>query len=169
MKKSKVVLVALFGFAGLALFAFFVPITIRVHADSSTPGAPAYTEPLSSRAIPAPPPQFGGVIKDTYANSKPWWPPTIVPPKGAPNILLIMLDDAGYGDLLLIIEAIAEGGTALALIFLPGMVAQLLFREPVSAIGGVMARLGGIALLSLSKFAGRAVQNGRRCLPSPEC
>lgn len=24
-------------------------------------------------------------------------PPTIVPPKGAPNVLLIMLDDAGYG------------------------------------------------------------------------
>ncbi len=30
-------------------------------------------------------------------NSTPWWPPTTVPPKGAPNILLIMTDDAGYG------------------------------------------------------------------------
>jgi len=31
------------------------------------------------------------------ASSKPYWPPKIVPPKGAPNILLIMTDDQGYG------------------------------------------------------------------------
>ncbi len=30
-------------------------------------------------------------------NSKQYWPPTVVPPKGAPNILLIMTDDEGYG------------------------------------------------------------------------
>ena len=30
-------------------------------------------------------------------DSKPWWPPNIVPPKGAPNVLLIMTDDQGYG------------------------------------------------------------------------
>ena len=30
-------------------------------------------------------------------DSKPCWPPTVVPPKGAPNILLIMTDDQGYG------------------------------------------------------------------------
>jgi arylsulfatase A-like enzyme len=30
-------------------------------------------------------------------DSKPGWPPTIVPPKGAPNVLLIMTDDQGYG------------------------------------------------------------------------
>ena len=28
--------------------------------------------------------------------SKPSWPPRIVPPKGAPNILLIMTDDVGF-------------------------------------------------------------------------
>ena len=31
------------------------------------------------------------------ADSTPWWPPTTVPPKGAPNVLLIMTDDAGFG------------------------------------------------------------------------
>jgi hypothetical protein len=30
-------------------------------------------------------------------DSTPYWPPTVVPPKGAPNVLLIMTDDAGYG------------------------------------------------------------------------
>ena len=29
--------------------------------------------------------------------STPWWPPRVVPPKGAPNVLLIMTDDDGFG------------------------------------------------------------------------
>ena len=29
--------------------------------------------------------------------SKPYWPARVVPPKGAPNILLIMTDDVGFG------------------------------------------------------------------------
>ena len=41
---------------------------------------------------------FGGVIKKEKASeSKPWWPPRVVPPKGAPNVLLIMTDDDGFG------------------------------------------------------------------------
>jgi hypothetical protein len=47
--------------------------------------------------LPPPDPKFGGVIKDSAVDSKPWWPPTVVPPKGAPNVLLIMTDDQGYG------------------------------------------------------------------------
>ena len=37
------------------------------------------------------------MIKDDALQSKPWWPPRVVPPKDAPNILLIMTDDAGFG------------------------------------------------------------------------
>ena len=40
---------------------------------------------------------FGGVIKETASESTPFWPPRVVPPKGAPNVLLIMTDDQGYG------------------------------------------------------------------------
>ena len=40
---------------------------------------------------------FGGVIKESAKDSKPYWPPRVVPPKGAPNVLLIMTDDQGYG------------------------------------------------------------------------
>ena len=29
--------------------------------------------------------------------SKPWWAPRVVPPKSAPNVLLIITDDAGFG------------------------------------------------------------------------
>ena len=33
----------------------------------------------------------------TPQESKPYWPARIVPPKGAPNVLLIMTDDVGFG------------------------------------------------------------------------
>ena len=43
------------------------------------------------------PPQFGGTINLDAKDSKPYWQPRVAPPKGAPNILLIMTDDQGYG------------------------------------------------------------------------
>src|ERR1700755_1257547 len=64
---------------------------------NGTLGQPSATTTIKGDQIPAAPPKFGGVIKENSKDSKPWWPPTIVPPKGAPNILLIMTDDQGYG------------------------------------------------------------------------
>src|SRR5213076_1435584 len=64
---------------------------------TGTPGSPSATTTIQGNQIPAAPPKFGGVIKETLVGSKTWWPPRIVPPKGAPNILLIMTDDQGYG------------------------------------------------------------------------
>ena len=64
---------------------------------TGTPGSPDATTTISGKQLPPPDPKFGGVIKDTAPDSKPWWPPTVVPPKGAPNVLLIMTDDQGYG------------------------------------------------------------------------
>jgi arylsulfatase len=61
------------------------------------PGSPSGTTTIPGNQLPPPPPQFGGVIKEDAKDSKPWWPPKIVPPKGAPNVLLIMTDDSGYG------------------------------------------------------------------------
>ena len=52
---------------------------------------------MDGKQLPSPPPKFGGVIKETLEGSKEWWPPRMVPPKGAPNVLLIMTDDQGYG------------------------------------------------------------------------
>jgi len=64
---------------------------------NGVPGSPSATQVIDGKQIPAPPLPFGGVIKESYKDSKPYWPPAVVPPKGAPNILLIMTDDAGYG------------------------------------------------------------------------
>jgi arylsulfatase A-like enzyme len=62
-----------------------------------TPGSPSATMSLDGKQLPPPPLKFGGVIKESAKDSKPWWPPRVVPPKGAPNVLLIMTDDQGYG------------------------------------------------------------------------
>jgi len=59
-------------------------------------GAPHTTTTISGKQLPPPDPAFGGVIKEKASESTPWWPPGVVPPKGAPNILLIMTDDVGF-------------------------------------------------------------------------
>ena len=37
------------------------------------------------------------MIKEKASESTSWWPPRVVPPKSAPNVLLIMTDDVGFG------------------------------------------------------------------------
>ena len=61
------------------------------------PGSPSATTTIDGKQLPPPPTKFGGVIKEDAKDSKSYWPPTVVPPKGAPNVLLIMTDDQGYG------------------------------------------------------------------------
>ncbi len=60
-------------------------------------GSPEATTTIPGNQIPPPAENFGGVIKERASESTPWWPPRVVPPKGAPNVLLIMTDDVGFG------------------------------------------------------------------------
>lgn len=69
----------------------------RSQTVNGTPGSPSSTVTVDGKQLPPPPMKFGGVIKENAKDSKPWWPPQVVPPKGAPNVLLIMTDDSGYG------------------------------------------------------------------------
>jgi arylsulfatase A-like enzyme len=64
---------------------------------TGTPGSPSATTTISGKQLPPPDPQFGGVIREKATESTPWWPPRVVPPKKAPNVLLIMTDDSGFG------------------------------------------------------------------------
>jgi arylsulfatase len=99
--KSKIALaVFLGGIAAAVLALFLMPFPVRGQEGkpgSARPGSPAYREALTSKAVPPASPAFGGRIAQTAGESQPWWPPQVAAPKGAPNVLLIMLDDAGYG------------------------------------------------------------------------
>src|SRR6266853_524719 len=64
---------------------------------TGTPGSPSATVTIDGKQLPPPPAEFGGMIKESAKDSRSWWPPRVVPPKGAPNVLLIMTDDQGYG------------------------------------------------------------------------
>ena len=64
---------------------------------TGTLGSPSATTTISNRQLPPPDPKFSGVIKDDALRSQYWWAPRVVPPKGAPNVLLIITDDAGFG------------------------------------------------------------------------
>ena len=68
----------------------------RAQQVSGVPGSPSATTTINGKQLPPPDPNFGGVIKEKATESKAWWPPTVVPPKGAPNVLLIMTDDVGF-------------------------------------------------------------------------
>lgn len=43
--------------------------------------------------------KFNGRIGQTYHESTPWWPQVPRPREGAPNIVLVLLDDVGFGSL----------------------------------------------------------------------
>ena len=76
--------------------AAFVTLT-AVAAMGQQPGSPSATTTVDGKQLPPPPQKFGGTIDRDAMKSKPYWPARVTPRKGAPNVLLIMTDDSGYG------------------------------------------------------------------------
>ncbi|NRG19996.1 arylsulfatase [Rhizobiales bacterium] len=62
-----------------------------------TPGAPSAKRVIEGSQLPPPALPFGGKIETDADESTPWWPPAVVPPEEAPNVLLIITDDSGWG------------------------------------------------------------------------
>jgi arylsulfatase len=81
----------------LAFVLVFGAAEARAQQAAPPAGSPAASAPITGKQLPPPDPKWGGVIKNDALQSKPWWPPRVVPPKGAPNVLLIITDDAGFG------------------------------------------------------------------------
>jgi quinol monooxygenase YgiN len=82
----------------LCFIASFAMLPVQGQEISGTPGSPDATTTIDGKQLPPPPDTaFGGKIERNAIDSTPYWPPRVAPPKGAPNILLIITDDAGYG------------------------------------------------------------------------
>lgn len=79
--------------AGLVLFTAVASPGLA----TGTSGAPESKITLDGKRLPPAPFEFGGKIEDQALKSKSWWPPTVAPPKDAPNVLLVITDDAGFG------------------------------------------------------------------------
>ena len=75
----------------------FTPALSLAQQAAPAPGSPSATITIPGNQLPRPDPAFGGVINQKASDSKPWWAPRVVPPKKAPNVLLIMTDDCGFG------------------------------------------------------------------------
>jgi len=75
--------------------AVYSPCCFAEHVTGEL-GSPGATTSISGKQLPPPAPKFGGEIREKASESKAWWAPRVVPPKGAPNVLLIMTDDAGF-------------------------------------------------------------------------
>jgi len=82
----------------LAACALLALAATNAHAQqvTGTPGSPGATTTIDGRKLPNPPQSFQGKIEYNAAQSTPYWPVITVPPKGAPNVLLIMTDDVGF-------------------------------------------------------------------------
>jgi arylsulfatase A-like enzyme len=81
---------------GLAMAAVLAAGPALAQQITGTPGSPSATTTIDGRYLPPPPPPFRGEIELNAAQSKPAWPARVMPPKDAPNILLIMTDDVGF-------------------------------------------------------------------------
>jgi len=75
------------------LFAFVFSMVLSATAQSAPSGQAA----SGRSSLPAPDPRFEGKIGQTYKDSTPSYPQPVKAPKGAPNVLLILLDDVGFG------------------------------------------------------------------------
>src|SRR5215470_6122834 len=81
--------------AVLAAVAFLLGLLANVFTQSQTaPSSP----PQTPSELPRPDPRFNGSVGRTYQDSDPaQFPQPIAAPKGAPNVVLILIDDAGFG------------------------------------------------------------------------
>jgi arylsulfatase A-like enzyme len=76
----------------MLLSAFWICDTVYAQQNG------AEKKPTSGSVIlPTPDPPFGGLIGRVAHDSKPDFPQSVTAPKGAPNVLLILTDDTGFG------------------------------------------------------------------------
>jgi arylsulfatase len=93
---------------------------------------------LLSDILPMPDPRFKGHIGNTYADSKADVISLPTPPSGAPNVLLVLLDDVGFG------QTSTFGGPANTPT-LQKLANEGFALQPLSHDGALLADASGIA------------------------
>lgn len=73
-----------------------IPTSIVVFVLAATT-ARLYAQSPDRSALPIPDPAFGGKVGETFEDSTPDYPQPLSAPEGAPNVLIILLDDVGFG------------------------------------------------------------------------
>jgi arylsulfatase A-like enzyme len=89
---------------GIAAYRSFLPGQAALAQEKAKKGPDGIFSPPGSSdsgpVVPAPgEPPFKGKIGRTVSESVPYWPPQPAAPKGAPNVLYIVLDDVGFAAL----------------------------------------------------------------------
>ena len=66
--------------------------------SANSAGSTRGSATLDRTVLPPPAPAFAGRIAQSYKDSTPDWKPALplAAPEGAPNVLVIVLDDVGY-------------------------------------------------------------------------
>src|SRR4029078_9533184 len=81
----------------LSLAGLVAPIFFSQSVRAADNSAPTPT-PGTPSVLPRPDLYFPGNVGRTFEDSDPpTFPKVVRPPKGAPNVLLILIDDAGFG------------------------------------------------------------------------
>ena len=79
------------------LVALFIIMLLSFSCNQPKQENVPATGDIDRTVIPLPEPKFGGIIGKTYKESESEWPKLPAPPAGAPNVVVIMLDDVGFG------------------------------------------------------------------------
>jgi len=72
-------------------------LALRITSLGVTIGAVLASAAGAQEVLPKPDPAFKGTIGKTYKESKPDFPKPLQAPGGAPNVLIVILDDVGFG------------------------------------------------------------------------
>ena len=78
--------------------AYRTIFTVGLLAALALPLTKLAAQPPDRAALPQPDAPFDGVANRTLAGSKPDFPQPVTAPKDAPNVLLVLVDDAGFGN-----------------------------------------------------------------------
>jgi hypothetical protein len=84
-------------YVSTAALAILACVSVNAEQTNGPSGSPSVTTTIDGKQLPLPDPKFGGVIREKALESQAWWAPRVGSPKGAPNVLLIMTDDDGFG------------------------------------------------------------------------